>query len=147
MAADHDPPAAYDDLNVRSIALVGGVGAVLVFVAIVAVQVIFFRYNEQEYQDKVLAVPAREADRMVADQRTRLTTPGPGADQEKGETRVPIEQAMASVVTEYRERQSAQTASPTERTEAQSETDAAAPEAEAAAPEGEAAEADRPAVE
>ena len=134
MAADHDPPAAYDDLNVRSIALVGGVGAVLVFVAIVAVQVIFFRYNEQEYQDKVLAVPARQAEKTLADQRTRLTTAGPGADEEKGEKRVPIEQAMAAVLTEYRQRRSAESGQPAE-TESPAAAEEAAPEANAASPE------------
>ena len=105
MAAEHDPPAAYDDLNVRSIALIGGVGAVLVFVAIVAVQVIFFRYNEQQYQDKVLAVPARQADETLLAQRQRLMTAGPGADAEKGEKSIPIERAMTAVVAEYRAKQ------------------------------------------
>lgn len=106
MSVDHDPPAAYDDLNVRSIALVGGVGAVLVFVAIVAVQVMYFRYNEAEYQDKVLAVPNRQATETIATQFARLEKPGEGASE--GEKSVPIEDAMASVVAEYRERRQAE---------------------------------------
>ncbi len=107
MAVEHDPSSAYDDLNVRSIALVGGVGAVLVFVAIVAVQVIYFRYNDAQYDSKVLAVPTRQANETLLKQRQRIAQAGPGADAEKGEKSIPIAQAMASVVAEYQSRQAA----------------------------------------
>jgi len=107
MTVEHDSSAAYDDLNVRSIALVGGVGAVLVFVAIVAVQVIYFRYNEAEHQDKVLAVPNRQANETLAAQLARLEKAGPGADAAKDEKSIPVEEAMALVVAEYRQRQEA----------------------------------------
>ena len=103
MSVEHDPAAAYDDLNVRSIALVGGVGAVLVFVAIVAVQVMYFRYHESEYQNKVLAVPTLQANQTLAGQRERLDQAGEGAAE--GEKSIPIGEAMASIVAEYRQRQ------------------------------------------
>ncbi len=141
MAADHDPSAAYDDLNVRSIALVGGVGAVLVFVAIVAVQVIYFRYNEEEYDAKVLAVPTRQADATLVAQRERIETAGPGADAEKGEKSVPIEQAMTAVLAEYRQHQATEEEPPGAATETQ------AAEAGAADTETEPAEAAQPASE
>lgn len=107
MTAPHDPPAAYDDLNVRSIALVGGVGAVLVFVAIVAVQVLYFRFNETQFEEKVLAVPTQKANATLASQQERLATAGDGADPTKNEKSIPIAVAMAEVVKAYQTRQAA----------------------------------------
>lgn len=103
--AEHDPSAAYDDLNVRSIALVGGVGAVLVFVSIVAVQVIYFRYHQAEHEQKVIDVTLPQVEKTVADQRARISKAGVGADAEKGEKSIPVTDAMVAVVKEYRERQ------------------------------------------
>ena len=107
MAAD--PPASYDDLNVKSIALIGIVGAVLVFVSIVAVQVLFYRYETQEYDRKVIEAPTAAANEILAEQKRQLATRGEGA--EAHETREPIDLAMASVVKRYREKQSQQESS------------------------------------
>lgn len=115
--AEHDPPAAYDDLNVRSIALVGGVGAVLVFVSIVAVQVIYFRYNDAEREQKVIEVAFAQVEEAVAAQRERISESGAGADPEKGEKSIPITDAMDAVIKEYQERQAGGEGRPAEETE------------------------------
>lgn len=110
MSSEHDNhKAAYDDINVRTIALVGGVGSVLVFVAVVAVQVIYYRYSEAEYVSKVENAPTTAVNEVLAAQRSRISTAGAGAEQ--GEQSVPIEQAMQTVLAEYRQRQTEQNAS------------------------------------
>ena len=109
--ADHEHgghDAAYDDVNIRSIALVGGVGAVLVFVAVVAVQVIYFRYQDAEFDRKVVAVPIAAANRTIAEQREQIGTVGRKGYLERGETTVPIEEAMRAVVAEYAQRRGAE---------------------------------------
>ncbi|MBA3312778.1 MAG: hypothetical protein M3552_05300 [Planctomycetota bacterium] len=124
MAAEHDDhKAAYDDINVRSIALVVGVGSVLIFVAIVAVQVIYYRYSQNEYVQKVENAPTTTVDAVLTAQRERLAVAGEGAVPENGEKSIPIEQAMKTVVAEYRQKQSAEKNAETETSE--SETSAA----------------------
>ena len=104
--ADHGgTKAAYDDINIRSLALVGGVGALLAFVAIIAVQVVYLRYDRQERQRKIISVPFLSAEAAIAAQQERLTTPGPGAFPENGEKSITIDQAMAEVVASYQQRQ------------------------------------------
>jgi len=116
MTAEHvDPHAvhadeehgnfAWDDIDVRSLALVVGVGSVLIFVAIVAVQVIYYRYSANEFVQKVENVPTTEVNEVLAVQRERLATSGEGA--ETGEKSIPIDEAMKSVLADYRARQDA----------------------------------------
>lgn len=102
MASDHR--ASYDDIQIRTLAVVGVVGALLVFVAIVALQVVYFRYEKAEYERKVIDAPTRQVDTQVAAQVKRLTTAGEGADAEKGEKRIPIDRAMSLVLADYRGR-------------------------------------------
>lgn len=104
---DHTPSkAAYDDLSIRSIALVGGVGSVLVFVAVIAVQVVFFRYEQAEYQRKVLDVPTVKVNAIVDAQRQKLNEAGVGANAERRERSIPIDEAMTMILAEYREQRS-----------------------------------------
>lgn len=108
MTSDHaNHKAAYDDLNIRSIVLVGGVGSILVFVAVVAVQVIYFRYEDSEYARKVLDAPDVAAETILASQTERLGVPGDGANV--GEKSIPISVAMKAVVAEYQERRPSDT--------------------------------------
>jgi hypothetical protein len=103
MTVDHDPSAAYDDVNVRSITVIGIVGAVLVFTSVAAVQVIYFKYRQSEYELKVLAVPTVAESEILAEQHKRLTVAGPGAVPEKGEKSIPIKEAMSQVLAEYKQ--------------------------------------------
>ncbi|MGC1272480.1 MAG: hypothetical protein WBC44_02145 [Planctomycetaceae bacterium] len=106
-SSDHTPSnAAYDDLSIRSIALVGGVGSVLVFVAVIAVQVVFFRYEQAEYKRKVLDVPAVKINAVLDAQRQKLNEAGAGANAERRERSIPIDEAMTIVLAEYREQRS-----------------------------------------
>lgn len=98
-ADDDHGKFAWDDIDVRSIALVIGVGAVLIFVAVVAVQVIYYRYSANEFVEKVINVPTTEVNEVIAEQRDRLTTAGDGAEQ--GEKRIPIKKAMNAVLADY----------------------------------------------
>ncbi len=101
-STEHGPEKApYDDLNIRSIALIGGVGAVLVFVAAMAVQVVFFRYEQAEHRRKVLDVPTTKANAALDAQRARLVDAGDGANVEAGERSIPIDDAMQLVLAEY----------------------------------------------
>jgi hypothetical protein len=104
-ADDDHEKSAWDDIDVRSIALVVGVGAVLIFVAIVAVQVIYYRYSANEFVQKVEQVPTTEINQILEEQRDRLATKGEGADAEKGEKRIPINDAMQAVLADYQQRQ------------------------------------------
>lgn len=104
MTVEHDPSAAYDDVNVRSITVIGVVGAVLVFTSIAAVQVIYFKYRQSEYELKVLAVPTVAENEVLAGQLQRLTVAGQGADPEKGEKSIPIKEAMTQVLADYKKR-------------------------------------------
>jgi hypothetical protein len=107
MAAEHDDhKAAYDDINVRSIALIVGVGAILLFVAIVSVQVIYYRYSQNEFVEKVERAPTVTVNEYLDAQRKRLTVAGPGAAE--GEKSISIDQAMKDVVAEYQRKQSAE---------------------------------------
>lgn len=104
MTADNaSHKAAYDDLNIRSILLVGGVGSILVFVAIISVQVIYFRYQDREYDRKVLTAPETAAETIISGQMKRLAVAGDGA--EAGERSIAIQDAMNAVVAEYEARQ------------------------------------------
>jgi hypothetical protein len=101
----HAALATYDDVNIRSIALVGGVGSVLVFVAVVAVQVIYFRYQDAEFDRKVISVPIAAANEVITSQRGQLDTVGASAGPDLGTTSVAIDDAMSQVLAEYRRRQ------------------------------------------
>lgn len=119
--------ASYDDVNTRSLFLVGLLSVILVFAAIVAVQTVYFRYEESEFQRKFINSGPSEADKVVAAQKERLTvaaplpasTPEPEAEGEaepEGEAKpagaaeppemsIPIAQAMAEVLTRYQTEQ------------------------------------------
>ena len=110
MATEHaNHKAAWDDVNVRSIALVGGVGAVLVVVSVIAVQVVYFRYQDLEDLRKVQSVPFASAEAELARQRERISVAGEGAITENGEKSIPIAEAMQMVVAEYQSRQGEET--------------------------------------
>ncbi len=91
----------YDDPDVPASALVGVVGAILLFVVIVALQALFFRMQESERSRKVYEQPYEALQTLDADQLGTLTSYG-WVDQQRGVTRIPIERAMALLVAEAR---------------------------------------------
>ncbi len=87
------------DPNTPMTVVVGLVGAILVFVAIVFLQALFHRAEEAELARKVTGAPAAEAEGLRAEQTARLNgyrVVDPG----KGIVAIPIDRAMELVVRE-----------------------------------------------
>ena len=89
----------YDDPDVPASAVVGVVSAILLFVAVVALQALFFRMQEGERSRKVYEQPYEALQKLEADQLGTLTSYA-WVDQQQGVTRIPIERAMTLVVEE-----------------------------------------------
>jgi hypothetical protein len=89
----------YDDPNVPASAMVGIVGAILLFVIIVALQALFYSMEERELADKVYSQKYEELQRLDADQLEQLNSYG-WISEPDGVTRIPIERAMELVVAE-----------------------------------------------
>ncbi|RMG01024.1 MAG: hypothetical protein D6741_05855 [Planctomycetota bacterium] len=92
MNDDHTTVQPSTDLNTSTIALLGFVGAILIFAIIVALMVLYY-HDMQKYDQRKLAAPAEEWSTVKAEQETRLNTALPPApDQPEG--RLSIEEAM-----------------------------------------------------
>lgn len=88
---------ARDDVNTLAVAIVGIVGAIMVFVVVVALQVWFYNLQEVETYKKVVSVPPQEYSSLVAEQEARLNSYR-WIDREKGIVAIPIERAAELVV-------------------------------------------------
>ena len=88
-----------DDVNTLTVAIVGIVGAIMVFVVIVALQVWFYNLQEVETYKKVVSVPPQEYSSLVAEQEAQLNSYR-WIDREKGVVAIPIERAAELVVHE-----------------------------------------------
>ncbi|QDT38227.1 hypothetical protein [Stratiformator vulcanicus] len=99
---DHTPTGDQgDDLNAAAIAFVGFVSIALVFVTIVAAQVLYFNYESALEQSKTVDVKT-DADESIAQQEQEIERYALDKDDE-GQDRyvIPIEAAMEQVVGEY----------------------------------------------
>lgn len=83
----------YDDPNVPASAVVGLIGAILLFVIIVGLQALFYRMQDTEMADKVYSQPYGELRQLDADQLERLNSYG-WVDQQAGVVHIPIDRAM-----------------------------------------------------
>jgi hypothetical protein len=91
-----NPEVGGGDPNTPATVLVGAVGAILVFVLIVAAQALF--YNAQnETVSRINREDPRQLSRLRAEQIEALNSYG-WQDQAAGVTRIPIDQAMAIIV-------------------------------------------------
>lgn len=88
-----------DDLNTPAIAVVGVVGAVVVFAIVVALQAWFYNVKNDELQRKVIAVPDAGVAGLTAAQQADLSSYRV-LDEQKGIVRIPVERAMQIVVRE-----------------------------------------------
>ena len=93
-----------DDINTPLVAVFGVISAVAVFAIIVAIQVLYFNYEQLETQRKVVDVPAAEANNLIAEQEARLNQMG-WLDRANGRIAIPIDRAMKSVTEELRNEQ------------------------------------------
>jgi hypothetical protein len=73
--------------------VVGLVGAILVFVLVVALQALFQRVERDELERKVVAAPAQELESLRADQLETLSEYR-YVDRAKGIVAIPIDRAM-----------------------------------------------------
>ena len=87
----------YNDLNTPMIALVGLLGALLTFAAIVALQVLYYSAANKQDERKLINVPTTESNSLLAEQEVKLTRYG-WIDREKNQVAIPIERAMELVV-------------------------------------------------
>jgi hypothetical protein len=90
---------AHDDVNTLAVAVVGIVGAIMVFVVIVGLQVWFYNLQEVETYKKVVSVQPQEYSSLVAEQEARLNSYR-WIDRDKGIVAIPIERAAELVVHE-----------------------------------------------
>jgi hypothetical protein len=91
--------ATRDDLNTPAIAVVGFVGAVIVFAIIVLLMVVFHHVESRQRYAKDISQPYLEVSQLVADQQGRLTSYG-WLDQKQAIVHVPVTRAMDLVVAE-----------------------------------------------
>jgi hypothetical protein len=91
----------YDDPNVPLSAVLGIVGALILFVIIVLLQALFYQMESAELERKVAGQPDRELARLRAEQQELLSSYG-WVDREGGVVHVPIERAMELVAGESR---------------------------------------------
>ena len=89
----------YNDLNTPMIALIGFLGMLLTFIAIVALQVLYYTAFNRDEQRKVVNVPTTASNSLLAEQEVKLTRYGWIA-RDQQQAAIPIERAMKLVVGE-----------------------------------------------
>jgi hypothetical protein len=87
----------YNDTNTSMIAFVGVVSTVVLFAAIVGLQVLYYTLAEQDYRRKVVDAPTSDSDSIIAEQQIQLTQYG-WLDREQNKVAIPIDRAMERVV-------------------------------------------------
>ncbi|QDT64835.1 hypothetical protein [Calycomorphotria hydatis] len=93
--------AHYDDIDTKSVGFVATVSAVLVFVTIVAAQVLYYNYQSGERQRKVLTSGDGEYGLTIKEQHGQMAEYS-AVDAEQGVYAIPIQSAMELVVEEYK---------------------------------------------
>jgi uncharacterized membrane protein YhfC len=89
-----------DDPDASATIAFGIVGAILIFVLIVALQALFYRAENQEFQRKVVSQAPEELSRVVAEQQQQLSSYR-WIDSAKGIAAIPIDRAMELTVWDY----------------------------------------------
>jgi len=96
--------ARYNDTNTPMLALVGFVGAILIFALIVGLQVLYYSTAEKETEQKVIAAPTAESDSIITEQEIKLTQYG-WLDRKANKVAIPIDRAMELVVAELADKE------------------------------------------
>jgi hypothetical protein len=89
----------YDDPDVPASAIVGIISAILLFAIIVALQALFYSFEEQELQRKVYSQPYEALQQLDADQMEQLNSYG-WISEPDGVAHIPIDRAMELTVQE-----------------------------------------------
>ena len=90
-----------DDVWTPTIALVGLVGAIVLFALIVLLQVVYYHVVAAQFNVKQIEQTPAELSENLARQQAKLHEPPGWVDQRKGILHIPIESAMVLVVREY----------------------------------------------
>ena len=85
------------DPNAKTVAFVGIVGAVGVFLVVILLQIVFYRMQEMETARKVLSAGPQELAQLEAQQGAGLNGYA-WVDEASGVARIPIERAMELTV-------------------------------------------------
>ena len=88
-----------NDVNTPAIAMVGLLGALLFFAAVVLLEVMFYRIAAQQRNDKDINEPFAELTALVQRQQARLAEYR-WVDEKKQIAAIPIDRAMELVVTD-----------------------------------------------
>jgi len=91
--------ATNDDLNTPVIAIVGLIGALIVFAIIVLLMVVFHQVDVREQYAKDLSQPYAQMSKLAADQQGRLAAYG-WVDEKKKIAHIPVQRAMDLVAAE-----------------------------------------------
>ena len=89
--------ARYYQLRTGRIAIVSFVVAVVTFIIIVGIQVLYFWVQEGFDQERIVQQRTVKADRIIVQQETRLQSYG-WVSKEKGQVEIPIDRAMRLVL-------------------------------------------------
>jgi len=92
----------YDDPNVAASAVVGVIGAIVLFVVIVLLQTWFYKAEEDERYRKVYSQPYEELQKADNEQLERLGSYG-WISEGDGVVHIPIDRAMQLVAEQDRE--------------------------------------------
>jgi hypothetical protein len=88
--------AAYDDLNVKGIFIVGVISVVVVAVSALAVQVVSYSMLQMQNESKSAASEYRRQNEILDEQRELIS--GYGVDPQSGNITIPIDQAIEELV-------------------------------------------------
>ncbi len=91
--------ATHDDLNTSAIAIVGFVGAIVVFAIIVLLMVIFHQVEARQQYSKDISQSYAQVSKLTADQQGRLAAYG-WVNEEKKIAHIPVARAIDLVVEE-----------------------------------------------
>jgi len=90
--------AAYDDLPIQRIVVVGLLSIVVTFITVLGVQVLYFGMQDHVDQQKLAASTYREGVESLETQTQEISRFG--VDEQSGRITIPVEQAMKSMATE-----------------------------------------------
>ena len=91
--------ASYDDINTRTIALVGLLGVILTTALILGLIVVYYDQAKSQEEDKIIRPSWPELDGVLEEQNEKLADYD-WADKEERVVRIPIDEAMELVVEE-----------------------------------------------
>ncbi len=90
-----------DDLNTPTIVLIGFLSAILLFVLIIGMQVVYYTFQEVEFNAKVLSQKPAELTRALLEQQEKLNAYR-WVNEASGTVAIPIQVAMDRVVKDHR---------------------------------------------